>query len=116
MKKKIMIADDSKFNRDMLTEILGDKYRYVYADNGVQLIDCLSNGVDIDIILLDINMPLMDGFKVLEIMNERHWIEEIPVVIISEESDTGFLQKGIFNGSNGLYTPSVFGCNRAVSC
>ncbi len=107
MKKKIMIADDSKFNRDMLTEILGDKYRYVYADNGVQLIDCLSNGADIDIILLDINMPLMDGFRVLEIMNERHWIEEIPVVIISEESDTGFLQKAYSMGVTD-YIPRPF--------
>ena len=107
MKKKIMIADDSKLNQDMLTEILGDKYQYIYADNGIQLIDCLSNGVDMDIILLDINMPLMNGFKVLEIMNERHWIEEIPVVIISEESDTGFLQKAYSMGVTD-YIPRPF--------
>ena len=91
--KKILIADDSEINREMITEILGDGYSYIYASDGDELIDMLGSGCQADIILLDINMPHMDGFEVLRIMNERRWIEEIPVVVISVESDLGFLER-----------------------
>ena len=91
--KKILIADDSALNRDMITEILGDSYSYMYASDGDELIDMLGSGCQADIILLDINMPHMNGFDVLRIMNERGWIEEIPVVVISAESDLGFLER-----------------------
>ena len=91
--KKVLITDDSALNRDMITEILGDGYSYIYASDGDELIDMLGNGCQADIILLDINMPHMDGFEVLRIMNERRWIEEIPVVVISAESDLGFLER-----------------------
>ena len=88
-----LIADNSKKNREILTEILGNQYHYLYADNGAGLIELLSGDSEIDLILLNINMPQMDGFEVLKIMNERLWIEEIPVVIISAETDTEFLQR-----------------------
>lgn len=86
-KKKVMIVDDSWMNREMLSEMLGEKYEYMYASDGLQAIELLNNDTGVDIMLLDINMPNMDGFEVLRIMNERHWIEEIPVVVISAESD-----------------------------
>lgn len=98
-KKKIMIADDSKMNQELLTEILGDQYRYTYADNGAQLLDYLNRDIDVDIILLDINMPQMDGFEVLEIMKQRRWLDEIPVVVISAENDGDFLQKAYSLGA-----------------
>lgn len=100
MKYKVLITDDSRMNQELLTEILGDQYEYLYADNGVQLVEMLSGGVDVDIILLDINMPLMDGFEVLKIMNERSWIEEIPVVVISSEIDLDFLHRAYKYGAN----------------
>lgn len=91
-KKKILIVDDSILNRELLSEILGNDYEYLYADDGIQAIELLHSGETIDIILLDINMPRMDGFEVLRIMNEQHWIDTLPVVVISAESDVAALQ------------------------
>jgi response regulator RpfG family c-di-GMP phosphodiesterase len=87
-KNTILIADDVALNREMLTEMLGDKYDFVYASNGVEVIDALHGDKTIELILLDLNMPVMDGYEVLRIMNERHWIEEVPVIIISAEDST----------------------------
>lgn len=92
-KNRILIADDAQMNREMLSEILGNKYDYVYASNGVEVVDLLRGKNDIDIILLDINMPQMDGFEVLRIMNERHWIAEFPVIIISASNNEDFMTK-----------------------
>ena len=106
-RKKVLIADDSGMNRQMIAAILGEQYTYTYAANGVQAIDYLSEDLDVDILLLDINMPGMDGFEVLRIMNERHWIEEIPVVVISAESDSSFLQRAYALGATD-YIPRPF--------
>ena len=93
-KPKILIADDSMMNRAVLSEILGDEYVYLYAENGVQALEVLEQNLDVDLLLLDINMPVMDGFGVLDVMRRRHWIEELPVIIISAEDDVEFIQKG----------------------
>ena len=90
---KILIADDSKMNRQILSEILGDRYEYLYADDGMQALELLHSEFDIDLLLLDINMPRLDGFGVLEVMKQRNWLQEIPVIIISSEDDESFIQK-----------------------
>lgn len=89
---KILIADDSKMNQQILSEILGDRYEYLYADDGMQALDLLHSEFDIDL-LLDINMPRLDGFGVLEVMKQRNWLQEIPVIITSSEDDESFIQK-----------------------
>lgn len=61
---KILIADDSKMNQQILSEILGGRYEYLYADDGMQALELL--------LLLDINMPRLDGFGVLEVMKQRN--------------------------------------------
>ena len=81
---KILIADDSKMNQQILSEILGGRYEYLYADDGMQALELL---------LLDINMPRLDGFGVLEVMKQRNWLQEIPVIITSSEDDESFIQK-----------------------
>ena len=90
---KILIADDSKMNQQILSEILGDRYEYLYADDGMQALEHLHSEFDIDLLLLDINMPRLDGFGVLEVMKQRNWLQEIPVIIISSEDDESFIQK-----------------------
>lgn len=89
---KILIADDSKMNQQILSEILGDRYEYLYADDGMQALDLLHSEFDIDL-LLDINMPRLDGFGVLEVMKQHNWLQEIPVIITSSEDDESFIQK-----------------------
>ena len=100
LKEKILIADDSEMNQMLLEEILSDKYEYVMAKDGTEAIDILEKNDDIDLVMLDINMPKMDGFGVLEIMNLRHWISEVPVIIISSESDADFIRRGYDLGAS----------------
>ncbi|WP_347056727.1 response regulator, partial [Blautia obeum] len=61
-RQKILIVDDSKLNRDILKEILGDAYNYLEAENGNQAIQRIGENIGIDLMLLDINMPQMNGF------------------------------------------------------
>ena len=79
--KNILIADDSEMNRQILADILGGEYKYLYAADGQEAIEMLARGTDVDLMLLDINMPNMNGFKVLDIMERRCWLDEIPVIV-----------------------------------
>ena len=89
---KILIAGDSKMNQQILSEILGVRCEYLYADDGMQALELLHSEFDIDL-LLDINMPRLDGFGVLEVMKQHNWLQEIPVIITSSEDDESFIQK-----------------------
>ena len=86
-KQKILIADDSEMNRSILTDMLESEYEIIEAENGVEAVAAIQKyGVELSLILLDIVMPEMDGFGVLEVMNRRRWIDDIPVIMISSES------------------------------
>lgn len=98
-RKKILIADDSELNREMLTEILGDEYDYAYAEDGDKTLTILSENSDIDILLLDMNMPHVNGMNVLKVMRERSWLDEVPVVIISAENDVNFIKNAYYLGA-----------------
>lgn len=92
-KQKILIVDDSKLNQQILAEVLGEQYAYLYADDGLQALEVLSANLDLSLILLDIHMPKMDGLGVLNVMKERQWVSEVPVIVISAEEDMTFIQK-----------------------
>lgn len=92
-KKTILITDDSALNRELLTELLGDEYAYLYAEDGEQAISVLSAGHTIDLMLLDIHMPNMDGMEVLRIMGESQWIGNIPTVVISADHDADVIRQ-----------------------
>ena len=94
-----MIVDDAEINRQILMAILGDKYEYVQAENGCQAVHMLQHDLTIDLILLDINMPEMNGFQVLERMNKFHWIDEIPVIIISSEEKRDVIERAYIFGA-----------------
>ena len=81
----LMIVDDSELNRMMLMDILGDQYHYIEATDGRQAIRMLEKDLTVDLMLLDIHMPEMDGFQVLEQMDRFRWIKEVPVIMISAE-------------------------------
>ena len=86
-RQKILIVDDSEMNREMLKAILGEGYKYAEAVDGAQALRMLQQDMHIDLVLLDINMPKIDGFSVLEHMNQFRWIDEIPVIMISAADD-----------------------------
>ena len=94
-KQKILIADDSEMNRELLAAILEEEYEIIQVNDGVQAVDCLQRQAEeISLLLLDIVMPHMDGFEVLSYMNKEHWIDSIPVVIISSENSPIYIKRG----------------------
>lgn len=98
-KAKIMIVDDAEMNREILMAILGDEYEYVQAENGRQAIHILQQDMNIDLMLLDINMPEMNGFQVLDRMNTFHWINDIPVIMISSEEKKDVIEQAYILGA-----------------
>ena len=88
----LLVVDDAPLNRELLMAMLGDGYRYLEASDGAACLELLAQyGTGIELVLLDMVMPGMDGIRVLEEMNRRHYIEDIPVVMITAD-DSG---KGI---------------------
>ncbi|MCI8422119.1 MAG: diguanylate cyclase [Lawsonibacter sp.] len=93
-RQNILIADDSEMNRSILADMLGDEYEIVEAEDGVQAVAALQKyGSELSVVLLDIVMPKMDGFGVLTWMNQQHWIEDIPVIMISAESSASHVER-----------------------
>lgn len=88
-KYRILVVDDSEMNREILSEILNEEYDIIEADSGDTCIDMLRKyETGISLVLLDIVMPGMDGFGVLNYMNRHHYLEDIPVIMISSEDST----------------------------
>ena len=83
MKKKILVVDDSPINREILSEILCE-YNVLTAENGLRTVDLIeSNQNELALVLLDLFMPIMDGFAVLDYMKEKGFLKRIPVVVIT---------------------------------
>lgn len=94
LKQQILIVDDSEINREILKEILKEDYRILEAANGEECLEQLERyGTGISLVLLDIVMPEMDGFEVLAAMNQNHWIEDIPVIMISSEDSDSYIRR-----------------------
>ncbi len=93
-KQKILIVDDSEMNRSILADILGQEYEILEAKDGLEAIDMIKQyKLEISVVLLDIIMPHMDGFEVLYVMNQNHWIDDIPVIVISAENGSKQIEK-----------------------
>lgn len=91
---RILIVDDSEMNRDMLSDMLSDDYDIVEAADGEEALSILKERVyDIDFVLLDIIMPAVDGFGVLDVMKRYHWIDNTPVIMISSETSQSYIRK-----------------------
>ena len=94
LKQQILIVDDSEINREILKEILKEDYRILEAANGEECLEQLERyGTGISLVLLDIVMPEIDGFEVLAAMNQNHWIEDIPVIMISSEDSDSYIRR-----------------------
>lgn len=94
VREQILIVDDSAMNRAILSDILEKDYRILEASSGEECLEVLrQNGFGISLILLDIVMPEMNGFEVLAFMNRNHWIEDIPVIMISSEDSERYIRR-----------------------
>ena len=93
-KYRILVVDDSEMNREILSEILNEEYDIIEADSGDTCIDMLRKyETGISLVLLDIVMPGMDGFGVLNYMNRHHYLEDIPVIMISSEDSAEIVRR-----------------------
>lgn len=87
MRNKILIVDDAELNREMLATILGGEYYILKAEDGKTALELLEKEHrEIAVVLLDLIMPEMDGFAVMDVMKKKGWMEKIPVLIISGET------------------------------
>lgn len=83
-KPKILVVDDSEFNRKVLINTLKDEYETIEASNGVEALNMINKYVaSLSIILLDIMMPQMNGIEVLKILNENGIASSIPIILIT---------------------------------
>ncbi|WP_347475380.1 diguanylate cyclase [Faecalibacterium prausnitzii] len=100
-KPQILLVDDSEMNRLILAEILQGDYRILEAKDGRECMDALqAEAGDLALVLLDINMPVMDGFEVLKAMNANHTIEDIPVIMISSEDSDATIRRSYELGAS----------------
>ena len=103
-KLKILIVDDSELNRELLAGMLEDEYEIYQVENGKKAIDILEeNREQFKLVLLDINMPVMDGYEVLSIMKQRKWLDKLPVIVISAEISGESVKKAYELGASDYF-------------
>ena len=104
-KSQILLVDDSAMSRMILKEILGGDYSILEAENGQECLEKMqAEAGNIALVLLDINMPVMDGFEVLKAMNANHTIEDIPVIMISSDDSDAAIRRSYELGASDYVT------------
>lgn len=98
-RERILIVDDSEMNRAILSEMLGEEYEILEAANGRECMDIITDSRQrVSLMLLDLVMPVMDGFEVLAAMNSSHLIENLPVIMISSEDNDSLIRRAYEQG------------------
>lgn len=114
-KKKVLVVDDQKINRDILTNMLEEEYDVVCAENGRTAIEILLGETEISAVLLDLVMPEMDGYAVLSEMKRHPEISKIPVIVATQMDATDIEVKALTMGARDFvtkpYRPQVI-CQR----
>ena len=104
-KSQILLVDDSAMSRMILKEILRGDYSILEAENGQECLEKMQAETgNIALVLLDINMPVMDGFEVLKAMNVNHTIEDIPVIMISSDDSDAAIRRSYELGASDYVT------------
>ncbi len=87
MRTKVLVVDDKELNREILKECLEDTYEILTAGNGADALDIIEDEMDsLCVILLDLLMPVLDGFGVLKELKRRDLLKKIPVIVISSDN------------------------------
>jgi CheY-like chemotaxis protein len=106
--KKILVVDDDIRNVFALAQILEEREITVFeAENGEVAIEMLKNNPDIDLILMDIMMPVMDGYKTMKIIRQTMHLEKVPIITLSAKAMKDDYQKAIDNGANDYISKPV---------
>lgn len=104
-KPKILIVDDSQLNREILACMLEDNYDICEAENGKQAVEILERcHKDFKLVLLDLIMPVMDGYQVLAVMKEKQWLDMLPVICISSETSEDSIRRVYGLGASDYFT------------
>ncbi len=94
MQNTVLVVDDMEINREILAEILGEEYQVKTAEDGRKALEMIEElHEELAVVLLDLMMPVVDGFAVLEVMQEKGWSDKIPVLIISGETSVNAERK-----------------------
>ncbi|MDR2744480.1 MAG: response regulator [Desulfovibrio sp.] len=101
MSKHILVVDDSKTIRNLVTFVLkAEGFKVSMAEDGLDAIEKLTNIGPVDLILSDINMPRMDGFTFIRTIRQQDVYKDIPIIVLSTEGQEQDIQKGISLGAN----------------
>lgn len=100
---RVIVADDSRVMRSIIEKVLHSLgHEVIHAANGKEVVDILERaGREVNLVLLDWNMPVMNGFEVLSHMKSRNLGRDIPVLMISTESEDGKIEQAIRAGAQG---------------
>ena len=103
--QKILIVDDSEINREILAAMLEKTYEIDMAKDGQEAIEILEKKwKTYQIVLLDLNMPVMNGYEVLKVMEEKQWLDSLPVICISAETSEASIGKAYELGATDYFT------------
>lgn len=99
--KHILLVDDVSTNLKCVGLILKNKYKLTMVKSGREALDSLKNAIP-DLVLLDIHMQDMDGYEVMQHMNEKPETAEIPVILVTADSEAGTEERGVALGAVGF--------------
>lgn len=112
MTAKFIVAEDNKILRETLVQILrssGDRFKLVgEAKDGVEAIEMVKKRLP-DLLVLDLQMPRLNGFSVMEILKARH--PDLKILVLTMSQDNRDLEKALQNGANG-YCTKISGRNK----
>lgn len=110
-KQQILIVDDEEINRELLKYMFDERYEVLEAEDGQQAIKMIEEEENLVLILLDVVMPIMSGFKVLDYMKEKELLERIPVILITSmtphESEGRAYRYGIADVMHKPFEPTI---------
>ncbi|MBF0275308.1 MAG: diguanylate cyclase [Nitrospinae bacterium] len=98
-KQRILIVDDERLNREILSNLLQETHNIVVAKSGEQALKRLENNSDIDLVLLDVMMPDMDGYETIKCIKENDNLKDIPVIFITALDSADDEEKGLQLGA-----------------
>ncbi|MDH5473356.1 MAG: response regulator [Gammaproteobacteria bacterium] len=108
--KYILAADDEPVNREIIEEILADDYEVVCVEDGLQCLQSIAKRVP-DMLLLDVAMPVMDGFEVCKKLRSETSTRDLPIFMVSGFASTEHINKGLQAGANKYITKPFIPCD-----